>query len=262
VPRAHSLAAAQTIPVRGNVDANVAEHLRVVRRAAEEGVEVLAFPELSLTGYEPDLGPSLAFTLDDPRLTPLVEAAVASRLTLLTGAPVRLDGELHIGALILCPDGSVDVYTKRHLGAFGDEARVDGTPPPPEATFFRPGSRDPLVAFGERRAAVAVCSDTGRPSHAKAAAERGVAVYLASMFVTPSDYEGDSARLKRYAIEHAMAVVFSNYGGPTGGLRSAGRSAVWSPTGERVAELDATGLGIALAVEEHGSWHGRAIRIE
>jgi predicted amidohydrolase len=80
--------------------------------------------------------------------------------------------------------------------------------------------------------------------------------------VIPSDYPDDSARLSRYAVEHAMTVVFSNYGGPTGGLRCAGRSAVWSPRGERLAELGGAGSGLPLGVEERGSWRGRAIPSE
>jgi predicted amidohydrolase len=262
VSRVHRLAAAQTIPARGDVDANLAQHLRLTRRAAEAQVEVVVFPELSLTGYELELAPSLAFTLEDPRLSSLVEVASAHALTLVVGAPVRLAGKLHIGALILRPDGSVDAYTKHYLGAFDAGAAVDGTPPPAEATYFTAGDRNPLVALGERRAAVAVCADVGRPAHVQAAAERGATAYLASMFVIPSEFEGDAAKLRRYATLHSMTVVLSNYGGPTGGLRSAGRSSIWSPGGELVAELDATSLGLALAEEEDGRLRGSTLRLE
>ena len=50
--RPRALAAAQTVPVRGDVEANLAQHVRLVRVAAEEKAQVLVFPELSLTGYE------------------------------------------------------------------------------------------------------------------------------------------------------------------------------------------------------------------
>jgi predicted amidohydrolase len=72
MPPARSLAAAQTIPIRGDVDANVERHLRLVHIAAAEQAQVLVFPELSLTGYELDLAADLAFSQRDPRLTPLV----------------------------------------------------------------------------------------------------------------------------------------------------------------------------------------------
>ncbi len=262
VRRAHSVAAAQTVPSPGDVETNVAQHVRLAQRAADAGAALLVFPELSLTGYELELAPALAFTLDDPRLAPLRESAASTEVTLVVGAPVRLAGELYIGAFILCPNGSLDVYTKHHLGAFGSGARVDGTPPPAEATYFRSGDRAPLVAFGDRFAAVAVCADTGHASHAKAASERGAAAYLASMFVIPSEFAGDQARLRRYAALHSMTVVLANYAGTTGGLRAAGRSAVWSPRGELVTELDATSAGIALAVEEDGQFRGSVTTLD
>jgi predicted amidohydrolase len=112
------------------------------------------------------------------------------------------------------------------------------------------------------RAAVAICADTGRPSHARAAAERGATIYLASMFVIPSDFEMDSSRLAGHATRHSMAVVMSNYGGATGGLAAAGRSSIWSERGELIARLPDSGAGIALARESEGRWSGETIAFE
>ena len=44
-----------------------------------------------------------------------------------------------------------------------------------------------------------------------------------------------------------MNVIFSNYGGPSGGLPSAGRSAIWSAQGKLLTQLEASGAGIAVA---------------
>jgi len=46
------IAAAQCVSIGGDLAANVATHTRFVALAAGAGVEVLVFPELSLTGYE------------------------------------------------------------------------------------------------------------------------------------------------------------------------------------------------------------------
>lgn len=254
-----SLAAAQTRPVRGDVAANVAAHLRLVGAAAAEGASVLVFPELSLTGYELDLAESLAFAVEDARLAPLREAAASHAMTLVVGAPVRLGARLQLGAFLLTPDGTVDVYTKRHLGAFGDEARVDGVVPPPERRFFEPGARDPLLRLGDGSAAIAICADTGRPSHAEAAAARGAASYLASMFVIPSALEGDLANLGAIAARHAMHVVFANYGGPSGGLAAGGRSAIWAADGSLLVQLPASGAGVAVARREGDGWSTAAV---
>ena len=49
------IAAAQSISVPGNLAANIARHCAFVEKAASAGVQLLLFPELSLSGYEPDL---------------------------------------------------------------------------------------------------------------------------------------------------------------------------------------------------------------
>ncbi|MEW6320469.1 MAG: carbon-nitrogen hydrolase family protein [Acidobacteriota bacterium] len=259
--RERSIAAAQTVPVRGDVAANTDAHLRLAHLAADEGAAVLVFPELSLTGYEMDLAEPLAFVPGDPRLAPLVAAAAARGLTLVVGAPVRIDDRLHIGALILAPDGTVAVYTKQRLGAFGAGAAVDGTVPPGEATVFAPGRLDPLLRISGHPMAIGICADTGRPAHPQAAADRGATTYLASVFVIPSEFDREAANMAVYAARHRMAVVFANYGGPSGGLASAGRSAIWSETGERLVELDRSGAGIAVAVHTGAGWRARAIML-
>jgi predicted amidohydrolase len=261
MPHARSIAVAQTVPVRGDVDANVAQHLQLVGAAAMERAAVLVFPELSLTGYELELAHELAFAEDDPRLVPLVEAAAAHAMTLIVGAPVRIRARLHIGAFILSPDGGVDIYTKHRLGAFPPSACCDGVVPPAEATVFQPGNRNPLVRVGEHLAAVAICADTGRPSHPQAAAGRGATAYLASMFVIPSEFERETANLRTYAARHSMVVALANYGGPTGGLASAGRSAIWNEWGEVVVQLGGSGAGVAVAGEARDGWLGRTVII-
>jgi predicted amidohydrolase len=254
-----ALATAQTVPVRGDVEANVTQHLRLAGIAAAEQAEVLVFPELSLTGYELDLARRLAFSEDDPRLAPLIEAAVSASMTLVVGAPVEIDGRLYLGAFILGPDRTIALYTKRYLGAFAPGDSPDGIVPPAEATVFQPGERNPLVPLGGGAAAVAICADTGRPSHAQEAAERGARAYLASMFVIPSDYEKDATNLRTYAARHAMAVVLANFGGPSGGLPAAGRSAIWSESGALLAALGPSGSGVVIAREEAAGWRAKSM---
>lgn len=230
-----SISVAQTCPVKGDVDANLGAHLRLTQLAASEGAQVVVFPELSLTGYEIGLADRLAFREDDSRLACLVEAACSHSITMIVGAPVRLEARLHIAAFVVYPDRTTTVYTKHRLGAFGESARCDGVVPPAEANVFEPGDRNPVVRFSGNTAAVAVCADIGRPSHPQQAADSGANAYLASMFVIPSEFEGDSATLSRYAAQHSMAVALANFGSPTGGLAAAGRSSIWSQTGELLA---------------------------
>jgi len=51
---------AQIRPVKGNIDANLEAHRRFITKASLYGSDLIVFPELSLTGYEPGLARALA----------------------------------------------------------------------------------------------------------------------------------------------------------------------------------------------------------
>jgi predicted amidohydrolase len=241
------IAVAQTVPVAGDVAANMSAHLRLAERAAAAGAHVVVFPELSLTGYEIELAERLAFSASDHRLAPLAASATGHRMAIVAGAPVVLEGRLHIGAFVLEPGRPPRLYTKRRLGAFGRSAAVDGTVPPAEATVFHAADHDPPVRFGDCLGAVAVCADVGDPAHAARASARRADAYLGSMFVIPSEFEAEAARLSGIARRYGMVVALANFGGPSGGLSAAGRSSIWSGRGDLVARLPMGGEGVALA---------------
>ncbi|UTV28623.1 nitrilase-related carbon-nitrogen hydrolase [Photobacterium atrarenae] len=67
---------AQIAPELGNVTANLTKHLAYITQARDEGVELLLFPELSMTGYslrEQTL--AVAMRSDDALLAELAQAA-------------------------------------------------------------------------------------------------------------------------------------------------------------------------------------------
>ena len=137
------------------------------------GAQVVVFPELPLTGYELARSQQLAFDRLDARREPLLALARRDQVTLVVGAPVRLEGRLDPGAAVLAADGGLDWYTKRHLGAFGPEALADALDwrlPPPEGSVLAPGAHDPPVHLALGTARVAICADAQRADHAAAAA--------------------------------------------------------------------------------------------
>lgn len=256
-----SIAVAQTCPVAGDVEANTADHLDLVDVAASEGAQVVLFPELSLTGYEPSLARSLAFSEHDARLRPLKAKAADRSITIVVGAPIELTRALHIGAFIIRPTGGVLIYTKQRLGAFAATAGVDGIIPPREDSVFIPGTISPGLDIGGTAGALAICADAGHSTHAARAAHNGAKIYLASMFVIPSDFEKDELKLASYAREHAMIVAMANFGAPSGGLSSAGQSSIWSEHGELVARLGVAGAGIAVASRSSAGWRARTMTV-
>ena len=245
-----TLAAAQSISIAGDVPANIERHLAFMHVAAEHNVQLLVFPELSLTGYEPSLAAGLAITPDDPVLAPLREIARALRLTAVVGMPVRLapDAGVLIGALVLGADGSLALYTKQHLH-------------PGEEVAFVPGQGGAALEWEDEQIALAVCADFSHASHPRLAAEAGATVYAAGVLVSEGGYATDSALLQGYAAEHGLLVLMANHGGPSGGYVCAGRSAIWAADGGLLAAAPGVGDALVIARRIDAVWAGQVVAL-
>ncbi|MFJ2279758.1 carbon-nitrogen hydrolase family protein [Pseudomonas sp. NPDC087803] len=247
---AFTIAAAQAFSVAGDLTANIARHLRFMAVAAEQGVELLVFPELSLTGYEGQMAADQAIDPEDAVLQPLRDCARALGITVVVGMPIRLkdSSKVLIGALTLGRDGSLEVYSKQHLHSG-------------EAFIYAPGAGGSTLRIGGNTVALAVCADFSHASHAAAAAVAGADLYAAGVLIGEKGYGVDSAILQGYAQKHSMAVLMANHAGLTGGWQSAGRSAVWSESGSLVIAAPGPGELLVIARREGGEWQGRVVPV-
>lgn len=143
---------AQITPRLGDVEANLAAHLKAVEEAAENGVELLVFPELSLTGYQvQDLAFSVGLeaSYKNPTFARLLEAS--RDMDMVVGF-VETDKrqKFHIAAAYLSGGELVHLHRKVYLPTYGmfDEGR-----------YFAWG--DAIRAFDTRfgRVGILICED-------------------------------------------------------------------------------------------------------
>ncbi|MDP9536724.1 carbon-nitrogen hydrolase family protein [Pseudomonas protegens] len=242
-----TLAVAQSVSIAGDLPANLARHQHLMGLAAQQGVQLLVFPELSLTGYEPQLVAELALPPDSPRLQPLRNLVRELKLTTVVGMPIRLsvDGPVLIGALVLGADGSLAVYSKQHLH-------------PGEERFFAPGSGGAPLQLGNEVLALAVCADFCHASHVQAAVDAGAGIYAAGVLISEGGYAVDSALLQGYARDHGILVLMANHGGPSGGWSCAGRSAIWGAQGQLLGAVEGVGEALLIARRDGGQWRVEA----
>ena len=247
------IAAAQSPSVPGDVARNVVTHLAFVRAAVLQGVQVLVFPELSLTGYEPAALAANVLHADHGALAPLRQAARDHGMAIVVGGPAApvVDGALPaIGAWVLAPDGSAALYRKRHLHAS-------------EETFASAGTEDAQVhLLAGEPTAIAVCADITHPEHAQAAHSAGAALYAAGAVISARGYGPESELLHGYARDHGMAVLLANFSGSTGGYVSAGRSAVWEPGGRCVVAAPGDAPCLVWAARGDMGWSGGVFDVD
>jgi predicted amidohydrolase len=243
------IAAAQSPSVAGDLEANVRIHLKFIAAARLQGVELLVFPELSLSGYELPLLGGLALTPEDARLAPIREAAIASGMTVVVGAPLADSGAALpcIAAFVYGQDGTVGVYRKQYLHA-GEEQYVRAG---------RIGAHSDTL--NGHRYALAICADTTHRAHA-AAAGAGASLYLAGVLISKGGYEHDASLLKQYAADLGMGVLMANHAAPSGGYDVAGGSAVWAAGGALLARADGPGACLVIA-GAGGAWQGKVVPV-
>lgn len=234
------LAAAQTKPKRRDIDANLLDHYRLVKLAAENGAQLIVFPELSITGYEREDAAQLAFSENDSRLDYFKKLASENKITIIAGAPIRIESNLFLGEFCIAPNDSVSIYTKQFLHT-GEEV------------YFQPSfDYNPILNIENERVSCAICADIDNPKHAENASAKNSSTYIASIFFSPNGIPQALQSLQNYASEYQMNVLMANFGGDSYGCPSGGRSAFWNNKGELIAQMEDSGSGL-LFVEKQGS---------
>ena len=106
---------AQTRAVKGDIEANLVNHKKSIELAAAHGAEMIIFPELSLTGYEPELANELATNKDDERFNELQQVSDEKNIVIGAGIPIKSDKGILIGMIIFRPLQPRQTYFKQYL---------------------------------------------------------------------------------------------------------------------------------------------------
>lgn len=224
--RAVRVALVQYRAKKGDVSGNIEKHKRLSSAAAQSGANIIVFPELSLTGYEPHLLSMLALDSTSSAIKELSDTATFHKITIISGCPlISNQNKPYIGAVICHPDGSIDTYHKQYLHQGESEYCVAGN----ENYFF--------VVNGVKLS-LAICADFTESKHYHDAKAENVDAYLASALISKTGFSVDSERLSNVAKELGKPVFLSNFIGETGGWDTVGKCSVWDPRGELAAQGD------------------------
>jgi 5-aminopentanamidase len=237
-------------PTRNRVEDNVATACSLVHQVRAQDAQLLLLSELFLSGYRPTAIAAdprrLAVTIDDSRLSPLVEAVRASEVTVVLGAALRdtVTGALRNAMIWFCTDGSVQhVYSKVHLWTS-------------ERSMFTAGDRQAVVDFGGLRLGIGICYDAGFPEFVRSYARvKADAVLFGSAFAV-----GDEQRRYRIyhpsrALENGIYVAVANCIGVIDSREYFGHSQVFDRHGRLMLDVEPSAqLGVAdLVADERGA---------
>ncbi|MBU2347759.1 MAG: NAD(+) synthase, partial [Alphaproteobacteria bacterium] len=111
------VAAATPVSHVGDPKANAEEHLALIRQAADQGVDLMVFPELSLSAYAIDDLHMQAALLDEVerQIAVIAQATGEHDLVAVVGAPVRNGDALYNCAVVMGAGEVLGVVPKTYL---------------------------------------------------------------------------------------------------------------------------------------------------
>src|SRR5918911_1765092 len=243
---------AQIAPVLGDLEKNLDSHRRWSDRAKESGVELLVFPELSLTGYFlKDLVPEVAIGLDSPQMAEI--RRLSKSTDVVCGLVLEEPDHRYFNvALYLSKEEIIPLHRKVYLPTYGmfDEQR-----------YFASGDRFRSFQTRAGRAGILVCEDIWHLSSAYILALEGV-----EMIICPSASPGrgistderlgtaESYNLvcRTYAQFLTTFFLYCNRVGYEDGANFWGGSMVIGPNGDLLAEEQDADEALVLAEVDSG----------
>jgi len=218
----------------GDPEANLEKHLAWIERAREQGVDLLVFPELSLTGYRLlHLTARVAMKADAPALRRLAEAAGPMRVIAgFVEASER--GVLHNSCVLVGGESSgapFFLHRKLYLPTYGLFQ---------EERFFRPGKRLDFAPLPWCRAGLLICEDLWHPELARRLAAAGAKLLLVTSAApgrigasdAPANHENWEILTRATSLLDTCWVVYCNRVGWEEGSFYAGGSHIVSPGGD------------------------------
>jgi len=224
---------AQTRSEKGDIQQNLNNHKAWIEIAVSEQADLITFPELSLTGYEPTLANELATDQNDTRLDFLQHTSDQNNIAISVGLPTKSKSAIFISMVIFLPNHTRQTYSKQML-------HTDELP------YFSPGDQQVLLTIKGSRIALAICYESLREEHSKLTNTLGANVYLASVAKSLRGIKKASIHYPRIAAQYSMPVLMANSVGACDRFESVGGSAVWNSKGKLVGQLDDRNEGLLI----------------
>jgi len=242
------IAIAQLNPKIGDIKRNCDKIKAAIKKAADQGADLLLFSECILTGYPPKdllLYPAFIAELENAILELIQYAQTFGHLSVILGTPRRHNGGTGLinTALYISPNEVVTI-TKSLLPNYDvfDEPR-----------YFTPGNSAPLVKINGHRVGIVVCEDMWNPilnewteqryeKNPVSACVREGAELIVNISASPYRENALAARLRiiqEHQRTHHVPFIYVNQVGANDELVFDGRSMAFHADGRCLAQLAA-----------------------
>jgi len=228
-----NIAIAQIKPVKGDIPANIEKHSKFIELASILNTDFIFFPELSLTGYEPELSEKLAVIKNDERLDVLQQMSDQKMISFGVGVPTIAQSGICISMIVFQPKQPRILYSKQQLHE-------------DELPYFKNGNEQILITLKNQKIAPAICYESLQMNHADEAVKLGAQIYAASVAKSQNGINKAYVHYPNIAKKYKIPVLMSNCIGECDNFVSAGLSSVWNKAGELILQFDQQEEGIMI----------------
>ncbi len=218
------VAVAQIKPAKGSIEKNLVKHVKWIKQAIQNNADLIVFPELSLTGYEPNLAKNLATNQDDKRLEEIQQLSDRNGIIIGLGLPTKYQSDIFVSMIIFQPDKKPITYSKQYLY-------------PTEEPIFKAGKNPLVLNFETEVVAPAICYETTNKVHCEFAKQNNATIYVASVLSSTNGINAELNNLSDIAKKNNFITFMANFVGESGGYPCAGKSSVWNKKGELIGQL-------------------------
>lgn len=214
----------------GDLDGNVKKILHFAGEAGRQGVDILSFPELALTGYPPeDLLLKPKFVEDNQTaLQRIAEKTARLDITFVVGFVDRSD-DIYNAAAVIYKGKIAGIYHKNYLPNYGvfDEKR-----------YFKSGTECPIFRIWGIPVGINICEDIWYPDGPcmdQALAGAQVIININSSPYHASKWRFRERMVSTRASDNAVFIAYANMVGGQDELIFDGHSMIFNPRGEVIA---------------------------
>ncbi len=230
------VAAAQIAPVLGRMAENVETHLRYIAEAKRQAIDVVVFPELSLTGYDlMERAPAVARRLDSNEVR--VIARASEGITAVFGmVELGFAAQLHNSSVAVRDGNVLFVHRKLNLPNYGRLA---------EGKLFGAGRYiDTFDLKDPWHASILTCSDAWNPGLVHLIAVKGATILMIPISSASgtvdhdlfSNPDGWHLVVQFYSYIYGLPTIMVNRVGTEGKFAFWGESKILDPSGQVLAQ--------------------------
>ncbi|MDB5256352.1 MAG: hydrolase family amidase [Chitinophagaceae bacterium] len=225
------IAVAQINLLKGNVVANIEKHIQFIKLAVLHKADALFFPELSITGYEPELAKELAVHVYDKRFDEFQALSNSYNISIGIGVPIQFSTGIQISMIIFVPNNIRKVYSKQLLH-------------PDELPYFVSGDQKIVLTIENKKIVPAICYESLQVENAEQAHALEAEIYVASVAKAQNGIDKAESHYPFIARKYRMSVLMANCVGPCDNFLSIGKSSIWNKDGRLLGQLNETEEGI------------------